>query len=415
MRGRIAVALTLAALTACAAPPPAARTTPAPDIATAAPTAIATDAASPTVAPTPVPTPAQRDRDVRTTAGIAFSFDPGPVDLRVETAIAPADEAVIERTVASDVAFVQQEFARSFTARPPVYVFATNETYALGLVRIFGYGAATATFVADNSVSYFEPSLGTILVNWQAVGDRRPVSAIRHELTHRMTLDACAPRCDLVPAWFNEGEARLAEALVPGADWRMVRVRYEAASMAATNTLIPLNTLVSQLAWNAVTDWAGYYKYQEAARAAELLRADVGGPAPIASVYERLRRGENLAQAYAALTGRSFDDFIATLGTRMREGIATAPGVVTAQPATDGAGASFLLWGFPPASTVTLTISGPRMSESSAVQVSPFGAVFDGIPATRAQGGYTLSVQHPGGVITAKVRKEGAGQQGDAR
>src|SRR2546423_15017608 len=115
---------------------------------------------------------------------------------------------------------------------------------------MFGYSPATAAFVADNSVSFFEPSLPAIAVNWQAVGDRRPVAAIRHELTHRLTLEACAPRCDLVPAWFNEGEARLAEAQVPGADWRMLRLRYEAASMAATNTLIPLHRPRSPQAWN---------------------------------------------------------------------------------------------------------------------------------------------------------------------
>src|SRR5205823_6206869 len=125
--------------------------------------------------------------------------------------------------------------------------------------------------------------------------DRRPVAAIRHELTHLLTLDACSPRCDLVPAWLNEGQARLAEALVPGGDWRLERVSYEAASMAATGTLIPLNTLVSQLSWNALTDWAGYFKYQESARAVDLLREDVGDTAPIARVCERLRHAPGVA------------------------------------------------------------------------------------------------------------------------
>ena len=138
------------------------------------------------------------------------------------------------------------------------------------------------------------------------------------------------------------------EALVPGGDWRLLRVRYEAASMAATETLIPLNTLVSQLSWNALTDWAGYYKYQEAARATELLRADIGGETPIARLYDRLRRGENVAQAYSALTSRSFDDFVAGLGARMREGLPRGPAIVTVATAPEGAGASYLLYGFAP-------------------------------------------------------------------
>src|SRR5207253_1807261 len=89
-------------------------------------------------------------------------------------------------------------------------------------------------------------------------------------------------------------EREFERTLVPGGEWRLLRVRYEAASMATTGSLIPLNTIVSQLAWNALTDWAGYFKYQESARAVELLREDVGGNAPIARIYERLRRGQNL-------------------------------------------------------------------------------------------------------------------------
>jgi len=363
----------------------------------------------------PVPTPQARPRITSLVGGMELARVDGPADLRIDPAISRDDEAVIAATVAGDIDAVQREFARPFSQRPRIYVFATNEAYAGGLARIFGYPTATAAFVADNSVSFFEPSLPAIAVNWQAVGDRRPVAAIRHELTHRLTLEACAPRCDLVPAWFNEGQARLAEAQVPGGDWRMLRVRYEAASMADTNTLIPLNTLVSQQGWNSLTDWAGYYKYQEAARATELLREDVGGPTPIARIYERIRRGENIAQAYAALSGRSFEDFVVGLPARMSSAVPPSPGFITLPIAPEGIGASYLLYGFAPLASVTLTISGPRGSETWPVTISPFGAVFDGLPGTRAQGGYTLSIQHSGGVLTAKVRKDGRGSPGDTR
>jgi hypothetical protein len=212
-----------------------------------------------------------------------------------------------------------------------------------------------------------------------------------------------------VPAWLNEGQARLAEALVAGGEWRLVRVRYEAASMAATGTLIPLNTLVSQLAWNALTDWAGYFKYQESARAVELLREDVGGSAPIARIYERLRRGQNLAQAYAALTHRSFDDFVASLPARMRAAVPTGPGLVPV------AGVNYLLYGFPPASTITVTVSGPSRSESWPVVISPFGSNYDTIAPTRARGGYTISAQAESGVFTIKLRKAAPGDGWDSR
>jgi hypothetical protein len=338
-----------------------------------------------------------------------FALISGTAELRIDAALSRDEDEVVAATVAADIPAVEREFERSFVARPVIYVFGSIESYTEGFVRIFGYPPATATFVAENSVSFFEPSLRLIAVNWEAVRARRPVAAIRHELTHLMTLDACAPRCDLVPAWLNEGEARLAEALVPGGEWRLVRVRYEAASMAVTGTVLPLNTLVSQLAWNALTDWAGYFKYQESARAVELLRDDVGGTAPIARIYERLRRGQNLAQAYAALTDRSFDDFVTGLPDRMRAAVPAGQGLIAVAPT------SYLVYGFPPASTITITVSGPRGSESSPMVISPFGSNFDSIAPTRLRGGYTISAQTERGVFTVKVRKEETGVPSDLR
>jgi hypothetical protein len=364
---------------------------------------------TPTSAPTPVPsaTPEPSPRVMREIAGIEFALAPGAAELRMEAALSRDDERVVAETVAADISAVEREFDRPFAARPVIYVFGGTETYEEGFVRIFGYPRATATFVAENSVSFFEPSLRLIAVNWGAVRIRRPVAAIRHELTHLLTLDSCLPRCDLVPAWLNEGQARLAEALVSGGEWRLVRVRHEAASMAATGTLIPLNALVSQRAWNALTDWAGYFKYQQSASTVELLREDVGGAAPIARIYERLRRGQNLAQAYAALTGRSFDDFVANLPDRMRAAVPAGPGLIAVTPTT------YLLYGFPPESTVTLTVSGPRGSESWPLVISPFGSNTESIAPTRARGTYTVRVQSESAVFTLKLRKLEAGLAGD--
>lgn len=385
---------------------PSVSATLAPASPSAEPTPSAT-AARATAAPAPTPAPAPRiTRDI---AGIEFAMVLGRADLRVETPLSRADEAVVAAAVAADIPAVEREFERAFIGRPVIYVFATTGSYADGFQRIFGYPAATATFVAENSVSFFEPSLRLIAVNWDAIRARRPVAAIRHELTHLLTLDACAPRCDLVPAWLNEGQARLAEALVPGGEWRLMRVRYEAASMAMTQTVIPLNTLVSQLAWNALTDWAGYFKYQESARAVELLREDIGGSAPIARTYERFRRGQNLAQAYAALTDRPFDDFVAGLADRMRAAVPSGRGLVAVAPT------SYLLYGFPPASTITITVSGPRDTESSPMVISPFGSNFEEIAPTRPRGGYTISAQADGAVFTLKLRKETAGRPSDPR
>ena len=356
-----------------------------------------------------VPTPEPAPLPTRAIAGLEFALMTGPADLRIDLAVSRTDDELVAATVAADIPAVEREFQRGFGARPVIYVFGNTGSYADGFVRIFGYARATATFVAENSVSFFEPSLRLIAVNWEAIRMRRPIAAIRHELTHLLTLDACAPRCDLVPAWFNEGQARLAEALVPGGEWRLQRVRYEAASMAATTTVLPLNTLVSQFAWNALTDWAGYFKYQEAARAVELLREDIGGDAPIARIYERLRRGQNLAQTYAALTDRSFDDFVAGLPARMRAAVPSAAGLIPVEAT------SYLVYGFAPGSTITMTVSGPRGSETTPLVVSPFGSNFDTLAPTRSRGNYTVSAQTEIGVFTIKLHKSEIGVPSDLR
>jgi hypothetical protein len=371
----------------------------------ASPQPSATPAAAATATPTATPSPSPLE--TREIAGIDFALVPGAADLRIDAAVSRDDDEAVAATVAADIPAVEREFERSFAARPVIYVFGSVESYAEGFVRIFGYPRATATFVAENSVSFFEPALRLIAVNWDAIRVRRPVAAIRHELTHLLTLEACSPRCDLVPAWFNEGQARLAEARVSGGEWRLMRVRYEAASMAVTGTVLPLNTLVSQLAWNALTDWAGYFKYQESARAVELLREDIGGTAPIARIYEHLRRGQNLAQAYAALTDRSFDDFVTGLPDRMRGAVPGPQGLVAVTPTT------YLVYGFPPASTLTITVSGPRGSESSPMVISPFGSNVDTIAPTRTRGDYTIRAETESGVFTIKLLKAEAGIPSD--
>ena len=414
---KVAILLAAAVLSACAAP---AQTPPAPSQppGSASPVAVATPLPSPSVEPSPTPDVTEPlmvaqpglpyvTPDIRSLGGREFVFIGGNADLFVDRAIPDADIGVVWRQVDDDVRAVHHEFGLPVRAGPEIFVFSSTASYATGLNRIFGYARSTADFVADNSVSYFEPSSRLIAVNWEAVKDRRPVAAMRHEITHWVTLNACAPRCDLVPAWFNEGQARLAEATIPGADWRLVRIRYEAASMASTGTLLPLNLLVGQLSFNSFVSWAGYYKYQQSARVTELLREDIGGETPIAVVYERLRRGQNIAQAYAGLTGRTWDAFTAALPVRMRA-LGEGPGIVALPVAPDGAGASYLVYGFPSEAPLTVTAVGPVI-ENWALNASPFGAVFDTLLPPLPRGTYALTVSDGTTTVKATVKKSTLG------
>jgi hypothetical protein len=397
------------ALQACASPIATPGESPTAVVAPAETTpAVAPETSRPSAVPTPTPfTPCPSPQKLISDISVVPLCVAG-ANVFTENGIGASDLHLLFDQVTEDLASVQSEFGWTLRGQPTIDVFATTTSYTTGLVHELGYSGATAAFVAENSVAFFEPDLRMILVNWEAVRERRPIAAIRHELTHFVTLEACAPRCDLVPAWLNEGQARLAEAAIPGGEWRLVRVRYEAASMVATDTLMPLSALVSQGQWNAITSWGGYYKYQEAARATELLREDIGGAQPMAALYDRLRRGDDVSRAYATLTGRTFESFVSGLASRFAAAAPPGPAIVmTAGPQGDH-GFGYLLYGFAPEQVLTLRLVGRRVEETEEITVSPQGAQFSEIADRYPSGTYVIVVMS-GDVVTASARFEKRG------
>ena len=173
--------------------------------------------------------------------------------------------------------------------------------------------------------------------------------------------------------------------------------------MVATNTLMPLSRLVTQGQWNSITSWEGYYKYQQAARATELLREDIGGSQPIARLYERLRRGEDVARAYSSLTGRGFDGFVSGLSSRFAAAVPSGPAIVmTAAPQADH-GTGYLLYGFASEEKVTLRVVGRRTDETEEIRMSPQGAHFSEVADRYPAGTYTLSAM-VGDAVVATLR-----------
>ncbi len=409
MRAAVVALAALIALQGCATPIVTATPSPEPTaVATEPPPSVTAETPRPSLAPTATPfTPCISPEKVIANISLADLCVPGAA-VFVESSIRGADLQALFDQVGQDLDAVQGEFAWTLRGRPTIDVFATNASYTTGLIHVFGYSGATAAFVADNSVSFFEPALRTILVNWDAVHERRPIAAVRHELTHYVTLEACVPRCDLVPAWLNEGQARLAEATIPGGEWRLVRVHYEAASMVATKTLFPLSALVSQIQWNNITSWGGYYKYQEAARATELLRGDIGGAQPIGQLYDRIRRGDDVARAYATITGHTFDSFVSGLASRFADAVPAGPAIVMMPGPQADHGFGYLLYGFGPEEKVTVRLVGRRIEEWEEVTVSPQGAQFSEIADRYPPGTYVLAVTRGESVIaSAKFEKRG--------
>ena len=408
MRAALVALAAVLALQGCA--PTIASPSPSPTVAVSA-TEPAPSVAPATPQPSPVPTPTPfvpcpSPQKLVGDVSVVPLCVPG-ANVLTENGIEYSDLHALYDQVVDDLAAVQREFDRTLRRQPTIEVFATTSSYRTGLVYEFGYSGATAAFVAENSVAFFEPDLRMILVNWGAVRERRPIAAIRHELTHYATLEACVPRCDLVPAWLNEGQARLAEATIPGGEWRLVRVRYEAASMVATDTLMPLWGLVSQGQWNAITSWAGYYKYQQAARATELLKEDIGGAQPLARLYDGLRSGDDVARAYARLTGRSFDSFVGGLASRFADAVPAGPAIITTPGPQGDHGIGYLLYGFAPEEKLTLRVTGRRSDETEEITVSPQGAYFSEIPSQYPSGTYVFTATSGSTRASARVDKRG--------
>lgn len=393
----IAPAETVAAVAPSASPTAAATPSPAVESPSAAPS---------TPPSTPSPSPLALPRCAGTAADLVTAFCPNGAVVQIDSLVDARDVSEILAQIGEDLAAVQAEFEWTLRGTPHIDVYATRDRYVAGLTGVFGYSRATAEFLADNSVAFFEPTLTRIAVLWDALRDRRPIAAIRHELTHVVSLEACAPRCDLVPAWLNEGQARLAEALIDGPAWRLMRVRYEAASMVATGTLMPLTSLGTQGQWNAIGDWAGYYKYQEAARATELLRIDIGDRA-IARLYARVRTGQDVATAYAALSGQTFSSYLSSLPGRITAGIAPGPAIALVTPGPDGSGASYLLYGFAAEAPVTVRVHSRLFDETTQQTVSPQGALFGAIDASYPPGTYTITAASGNAVAAVTVIKRG--------
>jgi hypothetical protein len=112
----------------------------------------------------------------------------------------------------------------------------------------------------------------------------------------------------------------------------------------------------------------------------------------MARLYERLRRGEDVARAYASLTGRTFDSFVSGLPSRFADVVPAGPAVVmTLGPQADH-GLGYLLYGFGPEEKLTLRIVGRRSEETEDVTVSPQGAYFSEIVDRDPPGTYVIAV-----------------------
>ena len=299
-----------------------------------------------------------------TAGGYTFTWRAtATADVYAERSITSSDAQTIATTVDADVASVQGTYGRAYSTRPPVYVFPTTSSYTRGLQTVLKMPADDATQAGANTAGVFYRSadgVTSVAVNWSRAGEDDPQTVFRHELTHMMIDQIARPEGDEdVPAWLNEGSARLQEFTIAGTDHWEMQNRYSAASMVAVRDYFEVSELASQDDWNARTGDPGELQYYEASQIAQLLRDDIGQSKMI-DIFERLDRGEPFDAAFLAESGQPVAQWESTVPSRL-QGISTFyPAIETADDEPGGGGLSYILYGFWPNTTVTIEIVGER-------------------------------------------------------
>ena len=353
-----------------------------------------------------------------TVGGISFMVrTTGGADVYAETSITRFDAAAINVQITADVLRVQQTYSRSFAARPQVYVLATDGSYGTAQTNILGINS---TFITTASSAHpFESAgvyrQGKVAIHWGRSNDMKPFTVGRHELTH-MIIDEITGDA-AVPAWLNEGSARLEEFTIAGSDWWRVLNQSRAMSMAVNSSLFTTQELTSQRTWNAREGLAVTYQYAEAQQIVQLLRDEVG----LSGVLEILRllgAGRTFEDAYQALPRRGTSDFSASVPARIRAQATspifpprpypTPPGIDLASDSIEGPGANgptYVFWGFTPNSTVSLSISGASGATRSGISntVDQYGLYWNRLGTAWPADTYTFTVTTNAGLTIRKT------------
>jgi hypothetical protein len=303
----------------------------------------------------------------------------GTLDLWAESGVSRAVADQLDVIVREDARSVERYFARSFRDVPALFVFATQQSFALALEKQFGYSRGLAGQLSSQYGGLLISGLGAIAVNGQNVlgGGARP-TIFRHELTHVMTHQLAGT--DL-PMWFDEGLATIAAE----SDASAFEVeRATALSILADDTLRAI-AFDEQRSWVDRNSALGGNAYGVAAEALRLVvgRLDRAG---FPAMLEAIGRGQTLTSAYAAATGDSLTQLVQTLPARVQGGCTSGISVSATRP--DG----LVLWriyGFGSRRTVTVTADGPGHYRF-AVVTDRYGVYTGTVGGSMPSGSYEL-------------------------
>ena len=327
----------------------------------------------------------------------------------VETSISTSNAQTVMATVDADVKRIESDYRQNFAERPEIWIFGTTTSFVRGLRNIFRISNASQY---ANASGLYLGSFGAVALN-HALVDTDPTSkaTIRHELTHAMIGEIIGTYGSYtIPAWLNEGSARLEEFTVSGLRWFEVEERYSAASMAANGLLWSLDDLRSQAIWNSRTGYNLVLQYAVAAQAVDLLREDLG-EAGVLRIMQLLRTGISFEVAYERVAGESFGWFELYFEDRVYDLAQRYPGIATASDTPYGSGIYVMHYGFEPYERLTVTAEFPSGATSTrTVAADGIGVYETYVDESSARGTYNFTAYGAtsGAAYTSAVKSSGA-------
>lgn len=327
--------------------------------------------------------------------------------LHVEGGIGAADRVFIARAQERDIRALEADFARRFDPSPSVYVFAIPGTFELGLIVLFRITPAAARGIANGHAGALDVGTVSVAIDWQLVRLERPLTIIRHELTHAMVHQIVGRDAEL-PAWLDEGLAAMSRDGVvvaedPGAD-------HAVAAALLAGARVSLARLSTTESWIRQSAALGSRSYSVARTATDLLTKDVGRSG-IVGLLERMGKGEGFATAFLAVTGGTPGAFESAFPDRVASTAQAARIAIDARTRSDG-NIGWSARGFPASQAATVTIDGAAYHLAYPVAIDQFGMFSAAFGSTSPAGSYTVTVTS--GATSAAVSFWSGGTAGDS-
>jgi hypothetical protein len=335
----------------------------------------------------------------RAVAGIHFAVSCGrSADVYLDVA-APGTAALALASVERNASLVSSHLQIPIDKNFRVYIFGSTPGY-INSISELGREFSSGPTAFESDGLYIDV-VDIIALDRSHVSDASLDSVLRHELTHRMLRQFVGhTNISEVPTWLNEGLATLEE--YGAVSWLGTEARYVSASMAHSGRLPSLASLTGLYEWNSRTGLDGFYQYYVAAQAAQFLIDDIK-PAGLRKTLEQVRRGDSFGEAYTrAARDTSFGTFTKRFEGRV-DGLAQVyPGIASTRGSPRGAGSSVVVYGLPPNTRASFTLSGP-MDGASDVTVDEYGVAVKYLGPEYAAGEYLVTLETQGTTLSVKA------------